>query len=285
MVTLLDTLLAGGVAITCSSSCFLLPRVVLTGSVLSSSMMFKLGVEGLAAAAGFRPRLLGPASLGVVTVASGSVEAVSSCSSSTRVGREARDSAVSTSSARTEVLCLLPLGVLRGVRPVMRPPSGAELRSGVAPDSLRDLRTGVRGSPDPLSLEDTRLVLLVGVRGPSSFRGVMCLGREESLAGVIRTSASTGLSLNSTFFEDLLVLFGVSGFGLSVMLVSLRLDLLDLLTGVVGESLAAVIFFFEALDRASVMSTLGEAMVLFPLPLRLGFSSSVSSSLDSSSAS
>merc|ERR1719154_947053 len=80
MVTLLDTLLAGGVAMTCSSSwvCFLFPRVVLTGSVLSSSMMFKLGVEGLAA--GFRPRLLG-----VETAASGSVEAVSSCSSSTRV--------------------------------------------------------------------------------------------------------------------------------------------------------------------------------------------------------
>merc|ERR1719264_232765 len=229
MVTLLDTLLAGGVAMTSSSSCFLLPRVVLTGSLLSSSMMFKLGVEGLAA--GFRPRLLG-----VVTAASGTVEAtVSSCSSSTRVGREARDSAVSTSSALTDVLCLLPLGVLRGVRPVMRPPSGAELRSGVAPDSLRDLRTGVRGSPDPMSLEDTRLVLLVGVMGPSSFRGVMCLGREEALAGVIGTSASTGLSLNSTFLEDLLVLLGVSGLGL----VSLRLDLLDLLTGVVGESLAA----------------------------------------------
>merc|ERR1719264_987901 len=51
MVTLLDTLLAGGVAMNSSSSCF----------------------------------------------------------SSTRVGREARDSAVSTSSALTDVLCLLPL--------------------------------------------------------------------------------------------------------------------------------------------------------------------------------
>ena len=102
------------------------------------------------------------------------------------------------------------------------------------------------------------------------------MGREDALAGVTGTSATTGLSLNSAFLEDLLVLLGVSGFGLSVMLVSLRLDLLDFLTGVVivGESFED---FLEVLDNASVMSTLGETMLLFLLPLRFGFSSSLAS--------
>ena len=66
--------------------------------------------------------------------------------SSTSVGSGVSDRAVSTSSGRTLVLCLLVRGVLLGVAPVMRPPSGAELRSADPPasDSLLDLLAEIK---------------------------------------------------------------------------------------------------------------------------------------------
>ena len=109
---------------------------------------------------------------------------------------------------------------------MMMPPSGAELTSAATPDNLRDLRTGVNGSPDPMSPEDTLLALLVGVkdrsslRGVTCFRGVRCFGRADGFSGVVGVLEAASSESISAFLVDLLLLFGVSGFGLSMELVS-----------------------------------------------------------------
>jgi len=119
-------------------------------------------VEGFA----FRPLVL----IGTDSSMTSSLLIESSLSSSsTRVGRgvpPAMARADSTSSGLTEV-CLLLLGVegvFLGVPPEIKPPSGAESRfSFVAPDSLLDLLVGVKGSPEPISPDETLLLRLVGV--------------------------------------------------------------------------------------------------------------------------
>ena len=149
IVTRRDLLLAGGVASASSSSiCFLFPREVEaladfegTSNAPSSDITSRLAtaVDLLPLP---RPLFGGGSSVGA------SLSSVST--SSTRVGRGVMEPAevaraVSTSSALTEVLCLLLLGVRLGVAPEMRPPSGAELSSTETPDSRLDLLTGVNG--------------------------------------------------------------------------------------------------------------------------------------------
>ena len=162
IVALLDILLAlgvGGASSSSSSIFFLLPRDddglvgsdwsvsrntslslvdrLGSGSTFSSDITLRLGVAVLADLGG-RP-------LPLLTVG------VRSPVSSTSVGSGVTtplvsDRAVSTSSGRTLVLCLLVRGVLLGVAPVIRPPSGAELRSAEPPasDSLLDLLAEIK---------------------------------------------------------------------------------------------------------------------------------------------
>ena len=115
------------------------------------------------------------------------------------------------------------------------PPSGAALKSAATPDNLLDLLTGVSGSPEVTSLDDALLVLLVGVfdksslRGVACFNGVMCLGRDEALSGVVGVLVSIFSEAISVFFDDLLVLLGVITLGLSGAAFSESVFLLDLL--------------------------------------------------------
>jgi len=164
--------------------------------VSSSDIILRLGSDGLATA--FLPLFF----TGIISSLSSSFSTDSSLSSSsTSVGSGAAPAiarADSTSSGLTEV-CLLLLGVegvFLGVPPVIKPPSGAESRDSVVdPDNLLDLLLGVRGSPEPMSPEDSLRLRLVGVKGPSSFlgvkiflSGVRCLGRAEAFTGVIGAS-------------------------------------------------------------------------------------------------
>lgn len=148
-------------------------------------------------------------------------------------------------------MCLLLLGVegvLRGVPPVISPPSGAESRVSAAPESLLDLLLGVRGSPEPRSPEDNRRLRLVGVTGASSFlgvntflRGVKCLGRAEALAGVAGATVSVSTPVTVSFLDALLVYAALT------FLTGLSFGLVDMLTSVVFVSKSVFVSFFLAL--------------------------------------
>lgn len=248
MVTLLDLLLGGPSGVSWSVSFLLgldfmgkktlVSEVEASGNpdgsapdVSSSAIMLRLGVEGLGA--GFLPLFLTGTTSSSISFSTES----SFSSSSTKVGRGAAPAiarADSTSSGLTEV-CLLLLGVegvVLGVPPVIKPPSGAESRDSEAPDSLLDLLLGVKGSPEPMSPEDILRLRLVGVKRTSSFlgvntflSGVRCLGRAEAFTGVVGEVMSDSKGSVPSFLAAFLVDLTGLCLGLVDMLAVSGLDL------------------------------------------------------------